>query len=97
MALIAVIIAVLNTLFAVLSSVINITFQMLSIWAFKGPYSADVSILVGAKYAFYLIYDIDFMRYVSGVVGLSFGFYVKYQFDKKHDFENRIREVQQLL
>jgi peptidoglycan biosynthesis protein MviN/MurJ (putative lipid II flippase) len=142
MALTAVRIAVLYTLFAVLSTVINIGSQMLSIWAYKGPHSVEISILVGTaaglplryflekryifnfksqnlkhdgklfvfysamgvittlifwgtEYAFHLIYDTDFMRYVGGVIGLAVGFYVKYQLDKKYVFVSRNSEVQQ--
>ena len=142
MTLTAVRIAVLYTAFAVLSTVINIGSQMLSIWAFKGPYSVEISILVGTaaglplryflekryifnfksrnlkhdgklfvfysamgvittlmfwgtEYAFHLIYDTDFMRYVGGVIGLAVGFYVKYQLDKKYVFVSRNSEVQQ--
>ena len=141
MALTAVRIAVLYTLFAVLSTVINIGSQMLSIWAFKGPYSVEISILVGTaaglplryflekryifnfksqnlkhdgklfvfyssmgvitilifwgtEYAFHLIYDVDFMRYIGGVIGLAVGFYFKYQLDKKYVFVSRNSEVQ---
>ena len=140
MALTAVRIAVLYTLFAVLSTVINIGSQMLSIWAFKGPYSVEISILVGTaaglplryflekryifnfksqnlkhngklfvfysamgvittlmfwgtEYAFHLIYDTEFMRYVGGVIGLAVGFYVKYQLDKKYVFVNSTNEA----
>ena len=142
MTLTAVRIAVLYTAFAVLSTVINIGSQMLSIWAFKGPYSVEISILVGTaaglplryflekryifnfksqnlkhdgklfvfysamgvittlmfwgtEYAFHLIYDTDFMRYVGGVIGLAVGFYIKYQLDKKYVFVSRNSEVQQ--
>ena len=142
MALTAVRIAVLYTLFAVLSTVINIGSQMLSIWAYKGPHSVEISILVGTaaglplryflekryifnfksqnlkhdgklfvfysamgvittlifwgtEYAFHLIYETDFMRYVGGVIGLAVGFYIKYQLDKKYVFVRRNSEVQQ--
>ena len=141
MTLTAVRIAVLYTAFAVLSTVINIGSQMLSIWAFKGPYSVEISILVGTaaglplryflekryifnfksqnlkhdgklfvfysamgvittlifwgtEYAFHLIYDVDFMRYIGGVIGLAVGFYFKYQLDKKYVFVSRNSEVQ---
>lgn len=140
MALTAVRIAVLYTLFAVLSTVINIGSQMLSIWAYKGPHSVEISILVGTaaglplryflekryifnfksqnlkhdgklfvfysamgvittlmfwgtEYAFHLIYDTEFMRYVGGVIGLAVGFYVKYQLDKKYVFVNSTNEA----
>ena len=37
-------IAVLYTLFAMLSTAINIASQMLSIWEYKGPFSIEISI-----------------------------------------------------
>ena len=133
-------IAVLYTLFAVLSTAINIGSQMLSIWIYKGPLSVEISILVGTvvglplcyflekryifnftsknlvhdgklfvfysamgvfttlifwgtEYTFHLIYDTDFMRYLGGVLGLSIGFYVKYQLDKKYVFVNSSNEA----
>ena len=133
-------IAVLYTLFAVLSTAINIGSQMLSIWIYKGPLSVEISILVGTamglplryflekryifnftsknlahdgklfvfysamgvittlifwgtEYAFHLIYDTDFMRYLGGIIGLSIGFYVKYQLDKKYVFVNSANEA----
>jgi len=128
-------IAVLYTIFAAFSTVINIGSQMLSILVYKGPFSVEISILVGTviglplryflekryifnftsknlihdgklflffsamgvittltfwgiEYAFHLIYDSDFMRYVGGVIGLVVGFYIKYQLDKKYVFVN---------
>ena len=133
-------IAVLYTLFAVLSTAINIGSQMLSIWIYKGQLSVEISILVGTamglplryflekryifnftsknlvhdgklfvfysamgvittlifwgtEYAFHLIYDTDFMRYFGGIIGLSIGFYVKYQLDKKYVFVNSTNEA----
>ncbi|MDA9891783.1 GtrA family protein [Planktomarina temperata] len=126
-------IAIFYTLFAVVSTAINIGSQMVSIWIYKGPFSVEISILVGTvmglplryflekryifnftsknlvhdgklfifysamgvittlifwgtEYAFHLIYDTDVMRYLGGAVGLSIGFYVKYQLDKKYVF-----------
>ena len=133
-------IAVLYTLFAVLSTAINIGSQILSIWIYKGPLAVEISILVGTamglplryflekryifnftsknlvhdgklfvfysamgvittlifwgtEYAFHLIYDTDFTRYLGGVIGLSVGFYVKYQLDKKYVFVNSSYEA----
>ena len=133
-------IAVLYTLFAVLSTAINIGSQMLSIWIYKGQLSVEISILVGTamglplryflekryifnftsknlvhdgklfvfysamgvittlifwgtEYAFHVIYDTDFMRYLGGIIGLSIGFYVKYQLDKKYVFVNSTNEA----
>ena len=45
-------IAVLYTLFAVLSTAINIGSQMLSIWIYEGPLSVEISILVGTAMGF---------------------------------------------
>ena len=133
-------IAILYTLFAVVSTAINIGSQMVSIWIYKGPFSVEISILVGTvmglplryflekryifnfrsrnlvhdgklfvfysamgvittfifwgtEYAFHLIYDTDFMRYLGGIIGLSIGFYVKYQLDKKYVFVNSANEA----
>lgn len=47
----------------------------------------------GTEYTFHLIYDTDFMRYLGGVFGLSIGFYVKYQLDKKYVFVNSSNEA----
>lgn len=126
-------IAILYTLFAVLSAAINIGSQMLSICVYTGPFFVEISILIGTamglplryllekryifnftsknlvhdgklfvfysvmgvittlifwstEYAFHLIYDTDVMRYLGGVIGLSIGFYLKYQLDKKFVF-----------
>lgn len=38
------------------------------------------------EYGFHLVFRTDAMRYIGGVVGLSIGFYVKYQLDKKYVF-----------
>jgi len=133
-------IAVLYTLFAVLSTAINIGSQMLSICIYKGQLSVEISILVGTamglplryflekryifnftsknlvhdgklfvfysamgvittlifwgtEYAFHVIYDTDFMRYLGGIIGLSIGFYVKYKLDKKYVFVNSTNEA----
>ena len=133
-------IAILYTLFAVVSTAINIGSQMLSIWVYEGPFSVEISILFGTvmglplryflekryifnftsknlvhdgklfifysamgvittlifwgtEYAFHLIYDTDFMRYLGGILGLSVGFYVKYQLDKKYVFVNSYNEA----
>lgn len=126
-------IAVLYTLFAAFSTVLNIGSQMLSIWVYKGPYAIEISILVGTavglplrywlekrfifafhshgvrhdgqlfilyslmgvittaifwgvEYAFHLVFGTDLMRYLGGAIGLSIGFFVKYQLDKKYVF-----------
>ena len=47
----------------------------------------------GTEYGFHLIYDTDFMRYLGGIIGLSLGFYIKYQLDKKYVFVNNSDEA----
>ena len=47
----------------------------------------------GTEYAFHLVYDTDLMRYLGGIIGLSIGFYVKYQLDKKYVFVNSFDEA----
>ena len=133
-------IAIFYTLFAVVSTAINIGSQMVSIWVYEGPFFVEISILVGTamglplryflekryifnftsknlvhdgklfvfysamgvittlifwgtEYTFHLIYDTDFMRYLGGIIGLSIGFYVKYQLDKKYVFVNSANEA----
>ena len=126
-------IAALYTLFALFSTLINISTQILSVLVYSGPYSVEISILLGTaaglplryllekryifafkcknlghdgqlfilysfmgvfttiifwsvEYAFHLLFDTAPMRYVGGVLGLSIGFYVKYQLDKRYVF-----------
>lgn len=55
----AVKIAVLYTFFAVLSTFINISSQMLSIWVYQGPYSVEISILVGTAAGLPLRYVLE--------------------------------------
>ena len=113
---------------------------MLSISVYKGPFSVEISILVGTilglplryflekryifaftsknlvhdgklfvfysamgvittlvfwgtEYAFHLIYDSDLMRYIGGIVGLTIGFFIKYQLDKKYVFVNNFKKA----
>ena len=63
MAKTAVSIAVMYTLFAAFSTVINIGTQMLSIWAYKGPYSVELSILIGTAAGLPLRYLLE-KRYI---------------------------------
>jgi len=63
MAKTAVSIAALYTLFAVLSTAINIGAQMLSIWAYSGPYAVEISILIGTAAGLPLRYLLE-KRYI---------------------------------
>ena len=60
-------IAVLYTLFAVLSIAINIGSQMLSIWVYEGPLSVEISILVGTAMGLPLRYFLE-KRYIFNLV-----------------------------
>jgi putative flippase GtrA len=59
----AVSITVLYTLFAAFSTAINIGAQMLSIWAYKGPYLVELSILIGTAAGLPLRYLLE-KRYI---------------------------------
>jgi putative flippase GtrA len=129
-------IAVLYSLFAGLSTGVNIGSQMLSMLIYSGLYSVEISIFIGTlaglplryflekryifsfqsknvkhdarllilysfmgvfttaifwgtEYAFHLIFTSDVMRYIGGVLGLSIGYYIKYQLDKRFVFVDK--------
>lgn len=63
MAKTAVSIAIMYTLFAAFSTAINIGAQMLSIWAYKGAYSVELSILIGTAAGLPLRYLLE-KRYI---------------------------------
>jgi putative flippase GtrA len=63
MAITAMSIALLYSLFAAFSTAINIGFQMLSIWLYKGLYAVEVSILVGTAAGLPLRYLLE-KRYI---------------------------------
>jgi putative flippase GtrA len=134
-------IAVLYSLFAGLSTGVNIGSQMLSMLIYSGAYSVEISIFIGTlaglplryflekryifsfqsknmkhdgrlfilysfmgvfttvifwgtEYTFHLIFTTDVMRYIGGVLGLSIGYYIKYQLDKRFVFVDKsIKEV----
>ena len=129
-------IAVLYSLFAGLSTVVNIGSQMLSMLIYSGGYAVEISIFIGTlaglplryflekryifsfqsknikhdgrlfilysfmgvfttaifwgtEYAFHLIFTTDVIRYIGGVLGLSIGYYIKYQLDKRFVFVDK--------
>jgi len=133
-------IAMMYTLFAAFSTIINIVSQMLSNWVYTGPFAIELSILVGTvaglplryflekrfiftfnskniahdsklfllygavsvittlifwgiEFAFHLIFSTEVMRYFGGVIGLSIGFYLKYQLDKRYVFVKSYNNV----
>ena len=129
-------IAVLYSLFAGLSTVVNIGSQMLSMLIYSGAYAVEISIFIGTlaglplryflekryifsfesknikhdgqlfilysfmgvfttaifwgtEYVFHLIFTTDVMRYIGGVLGLTIGYFIKYQLDKRFVFVNK--------
>jgi len=129
-------IAILYSLFAGLSTVVNIASQMISIWIYSGRYAVEVSIIVGTiaglplryflekkyifafqskgikhdgilfvmysfmgifttlifwgvEYGFHLLFSSDTMRYLGAIIGLSIGYFIKYQLDKRYVFINK--------
>lgn len=133
-------IAVLYSIFAGLSTVVNIGTQMLSILIYSRVYSVEISIFIGTlaglplryflekhyifsfksksikhdgqlfvlysfmgvfttaifwgtEYAFHLIFTTDVMRYIGGVLGLTIGYYAKYQLDKRFVFLDRSKKA----
>ena len=124
------------SLFAGLSTVVNIGSPMLSMLIYSGAYAVEISIFIGTlaglplryflekryifsfesknikhdgqlfilysfmsvfttaifwgtEYAFHLIFTTDVMRYIGGVLGLTIGYYIKYQLDKRFVFVNK--------
>jgi hypothetical protein len=48
------------------------------------------------EYLFHLIFDADLMRYIGAILGLSLGYYLKYQLDKMFVFSNRCIRIKGL-
>ena len=63
-------VAFFYALFAVLSTAINIGSQILSIWIYKGPFSIEVSILVGTVMGLPLRYFLE-KRYIFNFTSQS--------------------------
>lgn len=61
--------------------------QLFVLYSFMGVFTTAV--FWGVEYAFHLIFITDFMRYVGGVLGLTIGYYVKYQLDKRFVFVDK--------
>jgi putative flippase GtrA len=61
--------------------------QLFILYGFMGIFTTVI--FWGTEYAFHLIFTIDVMRYIGGVLGLTIGYYVKYQLDKRFVFIDR--------
>lgn len=129
-------VVILYSLFAGLSTLVNIATQIVAMFFYSGVYAVEISIFVGTlaglpiryylekrfiflfkssgmkhdgqlfvlysfmgifttvvfwgtEYAFHLLFTTDLMRYVGGVIGLSIGYYIKYELDKRFVFVDR--------
>ncbi len=51
-------------------------------------YSSIFTTLIfwSVEYCFYIFFSVDLMRYIGGILGLSIGFFIKYQLDNKYVF-----------
>ena len=58
--------------------------KLFFLYSFMGIFSTAIFWI--AEYTFHIVFELDVMRYVGGVIGLALGFYVKYQLDKKYVF-----------
>ena len=61
--------------------------QLFILYSFMGVFTT--AIFWGTEYAFHLIFTTDVMRYIGGVLGLTIGYYIKYQLDKRFVFVNK--------
>jgi putative flippase GtrA len=61
--------------------------QMFILYSFMSVFTT--AIFWGSEYLFHLIFTTDVMRYIGGVLGLSIGYYIKYQLDKRFVFVGR--------
>jgi putative flippase GtrA len=126
---------ILYYFFAVISSFINILFQIYSVDLYRGLYYIELSIFIGTifglltkylldkffifkykainkiqdlrifylycltgvfttlifwfiEYLFYFIFNTDEMRYLGGVIGLLFGYSIKFKLDNRFVFRS---------
>jgi hypothetical protein len=61
--------------------------QLVILYSFMGIFTTVI--FWGTEYVFHLIFADDFMRFVGGVLGLTIGYYIKYQLDKHFVFIDR--------
>lgn len=50
---------------------------------------ATTALFWGIEYGFHLVFGTDAMRYLGGVIGLTLGYIIKYQLDKRYVFVSR--------
>jgi putative flippase GtrA len=67
--------------------------RLFIMYSFMGVFTT--LIFWGFEYAFHLLFASDLLRYIGGIVGLTIGFVVKYQLDKRFVFTNRAKPAAQ--
>jgi putative flippase GtrA len=65
--------------------------QMFSLYTVMG--TATTAIFWGTETAFWMIWHTDFMRELGAMIGLSIGYIVKYNLDRRFVFADRQMEV----
>ena len=58
--------------------------RLFTLYAVMGVFTTVI--FWGAEFAFELIFQSKYMRYLGGVIGLGVGYYMKYQLDKRFVF-----------
>jgi putative flippase GtrA len=65
--------------------------QMFSLYTVMG--TATTAIFWGTETAFWMIWHTDFMRELGAMIGLSIGYIIKYNLDRRFVFADRQMEV----
>ena len=60
--------------------------KMFTFYSFNGIFTT--LIFWGTESFFYFVYSTSFARELGALIGLSIGYYIKYQLDKKFVFQN---------
>jgi putative flippase GtrA len=63
--------------------------QLFILYSFMGVFTT--AFFWGLEYAFHLIFAKEFMRYLGAIIGLTIGYFIKYQLDKHFVFVSKNR------
>ncbi len=66
--------------------------QLFALYSFMSVFTT--AIFWGVEYGFQWLFGTDTMRYIGGIIGLTIGFYFKYQLDKKFVFVSGDHKVE---
>lgn len=64
--------------------------QLFTLYTLTGLFTT--ALFWGTEMLFHRLFGRDGMRYLGGVLGLSLGYLLKYQLDKRHVFEQRVAD-----